>query len=211
MTRAGMGLVQRKFLDVLYTAAKGQPDKLPWSRQEPDRLLVSLVETTRARGRVLDIGCGSGVFAGYLAGQGFQVTAIDLHPDAVAMARARSAASKTPFTVLPGDVLALRPDEPFDVVFDSGCLHNMNRAGMRAYRARLIESWLRPGGEFLLEHWVKRHPLDWRPVGPRRRSGLAEFFAPEFEPVETYTEEGRLPLPLGPRVAAAAYRLRRTR
>ncbi|MGH3859757.1 class I SAM-dependent methyltransferase [Actinokineospora sp.] len=204
-----MSIVERKLLDLLYRTAEGRPDKLPWHRDEPNRLLVALTKTAQPPGRALDIGCGSGAFADYLAARGFDVIAIDLHPDAVAMARARSAASQTPFTVLHEDVLDYAPNEPFDLILDSGCLHNMNRAGMRAYRTRLIESWLHPGAAYVLEHWTKRHPLDWRPLGPRRRAGLATFFAPELELVESYSEDMRVPLPLGPRVRGTAYHFRR--
>jgi len=41
------------------------------------------------RGRVLDVGCGAGRHALHLQEQGLAVTAIDLSPDAVAVARAR--------------------------------------------------------------------------------------------------------------------------
>ncbi len=74
---------------------------------------------------------------------------------------------------------------------------------MRAYRIRLIESWLRAGADYVLD-WTKRHPLDWRPLGPRRRAGLATFFAPELELVESYSEEIPVPLPLGPRARGTA-------
>lgn len=210
MTRGGMSIVEHKLLDLLYRNAGGQPDRLPWHREEPNRLLAALAASPHPPGRALDVGCGSGIFADYLAAHGYQVTAIDLHPDAVGMARARSTASAAPFTVLHQDVLRFAPTEPFDLVFDSGCLHNMNRAGLRAYRTRLLGSWLHPGGDYVLEHWTKRHPLDWRPLGPRRRTGLAAFFAPELELLESYSEDTAVPRPLGPRVRGTAYHFRRT-
>ena len=42
-----------------------------------------------AAGRALDVGCGTGASAAWLAGQGWAVTAVDLVPRAVALASAR--------------------------------------------------------------------------------------------------------------------------
>jgi SAM-dependent methyltransferase len=208
VSRGGMSFLQRKVLDRFYAEAAGDPERLPWHRAEPDPFLARVV-AERAPGRALDVGCGSGVFAAYLAARGYAVTAIDLHPEAVAMAR-RRAASGPAFEVVEADALTHRFPHRFDLVLDSGCLHTLGRTGVRAYRGRLLE-WLAPDGDFVLEHWDRRHRFDWRPVGPARRSPatIQATFAPELTLVDSRSEEFAVPLPLGPRVRGTVYHLRR--
>jgi hypothetical protein len=99
------------------------------------------------------------------------------------------------------------PARPFELVFDSGCLHSLVGGSPAAYRAKLLE-WLAPGGQFVLEHWGKRHALDWRPIGPRRRSQatIEKLFAPELKLLETEVTDFAAPLPFGPTVRGIGYR-----
>ncbi len=209
MTRpGGMSLMQRAGIDHFYAVAGDDPAKLPWRRAEPDALLAR-VASGRAPGRALDVGCGSGEMSAYLASLGYAVTAIDIHPAAIAMAR--RVLADTSVEVIERDVFAFEPVEPFDLVLDSGCLHCIADAGARAYRHRLL-NWLALDGDFVLEHWDKRHPLDWRPIGPIRRARpvVERLFAPELRVVEAASEEFLTPFPIGPRVRGTAYHLRRS-
>lgn len=62
-----------------------------WDTGRPSSELKRLVEQTTLRtGRVLELGCGTGVNAVYLARQGFEVTAIDLAPTALQIAEERA-------------------------------------------------------------------------------------------------------------------------
>jgi len=64
-------------------------------------------------------------------------------------------------------------------------------------------SWLAPGGDFVLGHWARRHALDWRPMGPRRRTRreLVDLFAPELHEHAHHEElMTGIPLPFGPTV-----------
>jgi len=101
----GMNLIQRKVLDKFYARAAGAPERLPWHRATPDQLLTQVVESGSRRGRALDVGCGSGVFSVYLAQQGYEVTAIDMHPGAVAMARRAAEGLGGRMKVVQADVL----------------------------------------------------------------------------------------------------------
>ena len=66
---------------------------LPWDTDEPDPNLVAAVERFGiVPGRALDIGCGTGVHAMWLASRGFDVLGIDVAPRAVERAEARAAA-----------------------------------------------------------------------------------------------------------------------
>src|SRR5689334_11444006 len=66
-------------------------------------LLDCLVELTRGRGMVADIGCGPGQIARYLADHGAEATGIDLAPEMVKLAQRLS--PDIPFQQ--GDMLAL--------------------------------------------------------------------------------------------------------
>jgi 2-polyprenyl-3-methyl-5-hydroxy-6-metoxy-1,4-benzoquinol methylase len=52
--------------------ASGEP--LPWDSGTPDPMLIEMVESRAiAPGRTLDVGCGTGTNAIYLADHGFEV------------------------------------------------------------------------------------------------------------------------------------------
>jgi SAM-dependent methyltransferase len=55
-------------------------------------------------GRALDVGCGTGRDACYLAGRGWQVTGVDIAPAAIARARRRAAALGVQVRWVVGDV-----------------------------------------------------------------------------------------------------------
>jgi hypothetical protein len=71
--------------------------------------------------------------------------------------------------------------------------------------------WLAPDGDYVLEHWGKKHVLDWRPIGPRRRSQatIERIFAPELNLLETEVTDFAAPLPFGPTVRGIGYWFRR--
>jgi SAM-dependent methyltransferase len=198
--------VMRRF----YRHARGAPERLPWHREEPSPVLVSAVKARDRHGLALDVGCGAGVFSVWLAEQGMDVTGLDLFPEAIAMAEKRAADEGVDVAFVCGDLFAYVPESPFDLVFDSGCLHSLVGGSVTAYREQLLR-WLAPGGDFVLEHWGKRHRLDWRPVGPRRRSQatIQRVFAPDLRLVDTHVSDFRAPLPFGPTVRAVGYRFHR--
>jgi len=91
-------------------------------------------------------------------------------------------------------VLDYHPSTGFDLVLDSGCLHHLPSSALAAYRARL-HRWLLSGGDYVLVHFGKRHPLDWRPIGPMRRPR---------EAITTLFSSLRLALPVGPNALGRA-------
>jgi hypothetical protein len=82
---------------------------------------------------------------------------------------------------------------------------------MSRYKEQLL-SWMAPQSDFILAHWGKRHLLDWRPVGPRRRTrqALVRSFSPELRE-EDYEQEVMtgVPLPIGPRVLGQSFWFKR--
>lgn len=126
---------------------------VPFFVAKPDEHLVSYVERGLiAPGRALDLGCGPGRNALYLASQGFAVDAVDLSPAAVAWAedRAREAGAQVAFHC--GDAFALAGDAldgPYDLIHDSGCFHHLPPHRRISYLA-LLDRLLAPGGHLAL-------------------------------------------------------------
>jgi SAM-dependent methyltransferase len=124
---------------------------VPFFVAKPDESLVSYVDRgLLTPGRALDVGCGPGRNALYLASRGFEVDAVDLSPGAIAWAeeRAREAGADIRFRC--GDVFAEEaPSGPYDLVHDSGCFHHLPPHRRISYLA-LVERVLAPGGHLAL-------------------------------------------------------------
>jgi SAM-dependent methyltransferase len=100
----------------------------------------------RPGGRALDVGCGLGVEAGYLAAAGWQVAGVDLSQ--VALARAAAGGDGAVF--VRADVRRLPfPQDCFDAVLDRGCFHYLDPRDRPRY-ADELRRVLRPGGRLLL-------------------------------------------------------------
>lgn len=96
-------------------------------------------------GLALDIGCGAGAFARQLASRADRVLGLDLSPEMVRRARARSRAYPG-IQVAVADVLACDfPPATFDTIAAIATLHHMDLAAVLNH----IAAWLKPGGVFV--------------------------------------------------------------
>src|SRR5260370_41549207 len=97
----------------------------PWDVGRPQPAFVELVKARELNtGSVLDVGCGTGENALYLAGNGFSVTGVDLTSGAIAAARAKAAERKLKVDFRIGNALSLDfNDGIFNNVIDSGLFH----------------------------------------------------------------------------------------
>ena len=192
-----------------YRKAK-RPEDLPWHREElPEWLSRAVTERSRP-GRFLDLGCGTGVFSAQLAQKGYDVTAVDFTPEALQMAEARARAAGVKVNFLNADVLTWEGAGAFDLVLDSGCLHSLDPLDRPRYKGQLLK-WLAPGADYLLVHFGRRHFLDWRPMGPRRRKRqeiLAEL-GPELTERDYKERIEKASLPIGPTIQLNEYWFRR--
>ena len=185
-------------------------EQLPWHHPEPPLMLQKVINHRSKTARVLDIGCGAGTNAIYLAQQGYEVTAVDFIGQAVRLTRDRAAQADVHIEVVEVDVLQWTPSGTFDLILDVGCLHGMRGEERVRYRGRLLQ-WLSDTGDYVLIHFTKRHLLDWRPIGPRRipRQKILNFFSPELEEQDHHSEIEKLAFPIGPIVLVGSYWFRR--
>jgi SAM-dependent methyltransferase len=101
-------------------------------------------------GEVLDIGCGLGDNAIYLASRGHSVTGLDGSPAAIDEARRRAAAAGVTVTFDVADATDLKGyDGRFDTVVDSALYHCLDENGQQAYIAALYRA-TRPGARLHL-------------------------------------------------------------
>jgi len=199
-------MFNRRVQDMFYRKAKS-PEDLPWHRDQPDRFLIEAIDKRHLPGKALDLGCGSGVFSVYMAKRGWEVTGIDLMPRAIEMARERAAKENARVTWVNADLLEWTAPLEFQLVLDSGCLHSLIGNDRRRYRAQLL-TWLAPGGDYILGHFGKRGFLDWRPVGPARRTRkeIVDSFSPELRELKYEHELMKgIPLPIGPTVQGQGF------
>ncbi|HLE85707.1 MAG TPA: class I SAM-dependent methyltransferase [Thermoanaerobaculia bacterium] len=114
--------------------------------------LVELVDSggLPAGATALDVGCGSGLEAVYLARSGLSVIGVDSSLPALELARERARAAGVELDLRHGSALALPVEAgSIDLALDRGCLHGIEREDRPAYAAEIARV-LRPGGRFLL-------------------------------------------------------------
>ena len=129
-------------------------------------------------GRALDLGCGTGTTAVFLAKHGWEVVGVDFVDRALGQARQRAAEAAVTVTFIVGDVTRL-PDltlGEFDLVVDVGCLHSLSPTERGAF-VRGVAAACKPGGLFILLAFVpsRIRPLLGAPQGLARDDVNALF------------------------------------
>jgi SAM-dependent methyltransferase len=150
---------------------------VPWDEPLPPPEVRDYVHANPP-GRALDLGCGYGRAAIYLAGRGWDVDGVEFIEAALmeARARARAAGVSPRFHLSPVTDLSFLPG-PYDFALDVGCMHNLDQAGLLAYREELLRL-LRPGGRYLLFARLDEQDAE----GPKGidEGRLRDLFAPGF-------------------------------
>ncbi len=154
-------------------AYRGTP---PWDIGRPQPAFAELAEANAIRGRVLDVGCGTGEHALMAARLGLPAVGVDASPTAIGIAgrKARERGLMARFTL--HDALDLGAlGEQFDTVLDCGLFHVFTDQD----RARYVESLRRAvpaGGRYFMLCFSDRQPPGF---GPRRvtRAEIEAAFA----------------------------------
>lgn len=152
----------------------------PWDIGRPQPAFLELAEQGALRGRVLDVGCGTGEHALMAAGFGLDATGIDTSPTAIAIAEGKARERGLTARFVVWDALELRArDEAFDTTLDCGLFHVFDDDD----RARFVESLrstMPPGGRYFMLCFSDRQQGE---RGPRRvtEREIRESFAEGWE------------------------------
>lgn len=144
----------KMFYEVVYRYFRA-----PWdigARSE----LVALVESERIKpGKAIDLGCGAGANAIYLAQQGFEVTGVDYAKAAIEKARGRAEEAGVQVNFLVDDLTDLRHvSGQFDFLLDYGVLDDLRLHQREPYIQNML-SLTHPGSHYLL--WGFEYPMRW--------------------------------------------------
>jgi SAM-dependent methyltransferase len=118
--------------------------------------------------RAVEIGCGTGNDAIYLAAKGFDVSAIDISPTALGIAEQKAERAGVKVDWLLADIL--HPPqllEPFDFIYDRGCYHEVRQRHAQQYVAAL-HSLSRKNSKILILAASANKDHYWRFAGPPR-------------------------------------------
>ena len=167
-----------------------------WHYREPPQEIVALVASGAVRPcPSLDIGCGAGVEAVWLARRGFASHGVDLSRTAVRLAKARAkrAGVRADFRVADACALPFRA-KSFGLVTDRSCLHTLYRWDWPAY-AREVARVTRTGGLLVLRSARSTAGAGFthlRPEDLRTYFGRA-FRAVGLEKISLVSDSGDLP------------------
>ncbi|WDP91112.1 MAG: class I SAM-dependent methyltransferase [Desulfobacter sp.] len=144
----------------------------PWELDRPDNDLMGWVAGYPIEPcKTLELGCGTGVNALWLAGQGFEVTGIDFSPFALEKARANARAENIAACFMEMDFLREHLDTTdFSFVFDRGCFHSFDDPDDRAAFAQNVHRHMAAQGLWL--SFLGSADAPPRNQGPPMRSAL---------------------------------------
>ena len=140
----------------------------PWDRGAANpQLGIWLASGALKPCRILVPGCGSGYEVAVLAKAGFEVTALDYSPEAIARTRKNLQASGLNANLAEADALSWQPEKPFDAVYEQTCLCALYPDQWRAY-ADQVHRWVLPGGRLyaLFVQFARAGAADGEIQGP---------------------------------------------
>jgi cyclopropane fatty-acyl-phospholipid synthase-like methyltransferase len=160
-----------------------EEERIPWDDPLPPPEIIDLANNLKP-GRALDLGCGYGRAAIYLARQGWLVEAIDFIPQAIERAKINAAKAGVSDQINFHEASAADMDflnPPFDLAIDIGCMHSFSGEMLKSYRSGLVRL-LGPGAIYTLFAHLRReesdHDEETRGIG---EEDIYRLFAPHFE------------------------------
>jgi SAM-dependent methyltransferase len=159
-------------------------DDIPWNFKTPPDVLENLVRTGKITPcKTIDLGCGTGNYAIYLAGEGFDVTAVDISSSAIKIAKNNASQKGIDCNFIVVDILGdlKQIQSTFNFAYDWELLHHIFPSGREKY-IRNVYRLLNPGGQYLSVCFSEEN-LQFGRVGKFRKTPLETvlYFSSENE------------------------------
>ena len=126
-------------------------EQVPWNTETPPELLVELLDTGKVLPcKAIDLGCGAGNYAVYLAGRGFEATGVDFSPTAIKLAREKAEKKGVKCDFFVADVVDNLDEvnQTWDFAYGWGLLHHIFPEQRQKY-VENVHRILNPKGKFL--------------------------------------------------------------
>jgi SAM-dependent methyltransferase len=178
-----MSILQRLMFGTMYRLGF-----TPWDGHPIPARVRAAAEATE-KGRALDVGCGTGDTAIFLAGQGWDVTGVDFVQRALDRARAKAAAAGVRVNFVQADVADLDSagiGDRFRLIVDTGLLHGLADDVRDAYVGHLAHL-AAPGATLIIGAFPTGGDGEPRGID---RAEIVRRFAPDWELRSAATEEG---------------------
>ncbi|MGH3843802.1 MAG: class I SAM-dependent methyltransferase [Pseudonocardiaceae bacterium] len=157
--------------DDLYTSSP------PWDIGRPQPAFLALADAGAIRGRVLDVGCGTGEHVLLAAGLGLDATGVDLASAALHTARGKARERGHTARFLLQDARHLADlGESFDTVLDCGLFHIFTDDDRAAF-VDSMASVVQPGGRYFMLCFSDQQPGEWGRVRKLTRDEITASFA----------------------------------
>lgn len=192
------------------------PENIPWNLAEPPGLLVEAVETGKIKPcKAVDLGCGAGNYAVWLAQKDFEVTGIDISRHAIQYARHLAARQGVSCRFVVADLLGDLTEfhAGFEFAYDWEVLHHIFPEDRKRYLSN-VRRILQPHGRYFSLCFSEKDPefggegkYRTTPLGTTlyfsSEEELRNLYAPLFRILELRTVE--TPGKYRPHLANAAW------
>lgn len=140
------------WFDAVYSSANGDHNAVFWADLAPSPYLIEWLKANPVHGRgkkAIAIGCGVGDDAEAMAAYGYEVTAFDIAPSAIALCKKRYADSDVSYLV--ADLFDHPSEwrEAFDLVYECNTIQVLPGAYRLKARDAMV-GLLAPGGDLLV-------------------------------------------------------------
>ena len=136
-------------------------DNIPWDLGKPYKQLVDYVNEN-SPSSALDVGCGTGTDAIYLAKNGFNVSAIDISEEAVKIAETKAQKAEVSIDFRVSNVLDMPfEDGTFEFANDNGCFHSFEGSSSEESNWKIyikeMHRVMKPKARYLMKCFSEEH------------------------------------------------------